>query len=105
MNYEEIMTQLILHGGNARGAAYEALDEAEEYRFDEADKLMEEAENEFLEGHQYQTKLIQSQEETTPSFFMVHAQDHIMTAQAEMQLIKRMIRYLEKMKQIEEQLN
>ncbi|RFA32205.1 PTS lactose/cellobiose transporter subunit IIA, partial [Virgibacillus dokdonensis] len=38
MNGEEIMMQLILHGGNARGAAYEALDAAEEYDFTEAEK-------------------------------------------------------------------
>lgn|SRR5690625_1429094 len=92
MNYEEIMMQLILHGGNARGLAYEALDEAEEYRFEAAEKLLDEAQEEFLQGHQYQTKLIQNQnEDTVPSFVMIHAQDHVMTAQAELQLIKRMV--------------
>ncbi len=69
MNYEEIMTQLILHGGNARGAAYEALNEAEEYNFDEAEKLLEEANDEFLKGHKYQTELIQNpDDEGVPSF-------------------------------------
>lgn len=105
MNYEEIMTQLILHGGNARGAAYEALDEAEEYNFDEAEKLMEEADEEFLKGHKYQTQLIQTQDENTvPSFVMIHAQDHVMTAQAEIQLIKRMIAMLRKSEQLEKRI-
>ncbi|MFD1362118.1 PTS lactose/cellobiose transporter subunit IIA [Lentibacillus salinarum] len=105
MNYEEIMTQLILHGGNARGAAYEALDEAEEYKFDEAEKLMEEANDEFLKGHKYQTELIQSQDdEASPSFFMIHAQDHVMTAQAELQLIKRMIEQLKQTKKLEKRI-
>ncbi len=105
MNYEEIMTQLILHGGNARGAAYEALDEAEEYNFDEAEKLMEEANDEFLKGHKYQTQLIQNQDENAvPSFVMIHAQDHVMTAQAEIQLIKRMINILRKTEQLEKRL-
>lgn len=104
MNYEETMTQLILHGGNARGAAYEALDEAEEYRFDEAEKLMEEANEEFLKGHKYQTELIQSQDESTPSFFMIHAQDHVMTAQAELQLIKRMISQLQITERLEKRI-
>lgn len=105
MNYEEIMTQLILHGGNARGAAYEALDEAEEYNFDKAEKLMEEADEEFLKGHKYQTQLIQTQDENTvPSFVMIHAQDHVMTAQAEIQLIKRMISMLRKSEQLEKRI-
>lgn len=102
MNYEAIMTQLILHGGNARGAAYEALDEAEEFKFDEAEKLLEEANDEFLKGHKYQTELIQNQDdESVPSFFMIHAQDHVMTAQAELQLIKRMIQQLKNTEKLE----
>ncbi|MUV37730.1 Protein-N(pi)-phosphohistidine--N,N'-diacetylchitobiosephosphotransferase [Lentibacillus sp. JNUCC-1] len=105
MNYEEIMTQLILHGGNARGLSYEALDEAEEFNFDEAEKLMDEANDEFLEAHKHQTALIQNQDEdAAPSFVMIHAQDHVMTAQAEMQLIKRMIEHLRTTEKIEKRL-
>jgi PTS system cellobiose-specific IIA component len=105
MNYEEIMTQLILHGGNARGAAYEALDEAEEYKFEEAEKLLEEADEEFLKGHKYQTELIRTQDEdAVPSFFMIHAQDHVMTAQAEIQLIKRMIEQLKTTERLEKRI-
>lgn len=105
MNYEEIMTQLILHGGNARGAAYEALDEAEDYNFEKAEKLLEEANDEFLKGHKYQTELIQSQDDNTvPSFFMIHAQDHVMTAQAELQLIKRMVEQLKNTQRLEKRI-
>ncbi|MBP1950522.1 PTS lactose/cellobiose transporter subunit IIA [Virgibacillus litoralis] len=104
MNYEEIMMQLILHGGNARGAAYEALNEAEEYKFDDAEKLLEEADEEFLKGHKYQTQLIQSEDDTVPNFFMIHAQDHVMTAQAEIQLIKRMINQLKSQENLEKRI-
>ncbi|GAA0610386.1 MULTISPECIES: PTS lactose/cellobiose transporter subunit IIA [Virgibacillus] len=104
MNYEEIMMQLILHGGNARGAAYEALNEAEEYNFEEAEKLLEEANEEFLKGHQYQTELIQSDDEEAPNFFMIHAQDHVMTAQAELQLVKRMITQLKMTQKLEQRI-
>ena len=97
VNYEEITMQLILHGGNARGLAYEALDEAEEYQFDKAERLLEEAQGEFLKGHQYQTKLIQKEDDgQVPNFFMIHAQDHVMTAQAELQLIKRLVAQLKR---------
>lgn len=102
MNYEELTMQLILHGGNARGLAYEALDSAEEFNFDEAEKLLQEANDEFLKGHKYQTKLIQIQDEqVVPSFIMIHAQDHVMTAQAELQLIKRMVEHLKRIADLE----
>ncbi|WP_040979276.1 PTS lactose/cellobiose transporter subunit IIA [Oceanobacillus jeddahense] len=105
MNYEEIMSQLILHGGNARGAAYEALDEAQTFNFTEAEKLLEEADEEFVKGHQYQTKLIQNQDDQAkPSFLMIHAQDHLMTAQAELQLIKRMIEQLRTTEKLEKRI-
>ncbi|GAK12334.1 PTS lactose/cellobiose transporter subunit IIA [Geomicrobium sp. JCM 19039] len=93
MNYEKTMTHLILHGGNARGAAYEALDAAEEGNFSEAEEKLKEAEQEFIAGHKWQTELIshQDDENAVPSFVMIHAQDHLMTAQAELSLIKRLI--------------
>lgn len=105
MNYEELTMQLILHGGNARGLAYEALDHAEDYEFEEAEKLLQQAHDEFLEGHKYQTQLIQIQDEKViPSFIMIHAQDHVMTAQAELQLIKRMINELRKTAELEKRI-
>lgn len=89
---EAAVFQLILHGGNARGEAYEALDAAEDFNFDEAQKHIDAAEQEFLQGHKWQTETIRSAKEGhTPSFLMVHAQDHVMTAQAELNLIKRII--------------
>lgn len=105
MNLEELTMQLILHGGNARGAAYEALDEAEEYNFDAAEKLLDEAHEEFVKAHKYQTQAVQNQNEgISPDFFMIHAQDHVMTAQAEIQLIKRMINQLKMMEKLDNQL-
>lgn len=103
MSYEDTTFQLILHGGNARGEAYEALDAAEAFDFQLAEKHLEAAEKEFVEGHKWQTKLIQrDNEEEAPNFLMIHAQDHLMTAQAELNLIKRLIesyRLIKKMEQ------
>ncbi|MDN6639691.1 MAG: PTS lactose/cellobiose transporter subunit IIA [Tetragenococcus sp.] len=107
MDYEKTMTQLILHGGNARGAAYEALDAAEEKDFETAESKLEEADQEFVEGHKWQTDLISNQnseEAQSPSFFMVHAQDHLMTAQAELGLIKRLIKQIENTEKLEERI-
>ncbi|NSL52208.1 PTS lactose/cellobiose transporter subunit IIA [Bacillus sp. P2(2020)] len=106
MDFEQVPMQLILHGGNARGLAYEALDKAEEYNFEEADKLLQEANDEFLKGHKYQTQLIREQDKNmTPNFLTIHAQDHLMTAQAELQLIKRLVSNLKKQFELEKRIN
>lgn len=89
---EQAIYQLVLHGGNARGKAYEALDAAEAFDFESAEKHLEEAEEELLNGHKWQTQLIQSMEKTTPNFLAIHAQDHLMTALAELNLVKRFVR-------------
>lgn len=91
MNFEDTVFQLILHGGNARGEAYEALDAAECFNFTKALKHLKEAEKEFLKSHQFQSELIRSYDKTTPNLLMIHAQDHVMTAQSELNLIKRII--------------
>src|SRR5699024_11297046 len=88
--------QLILHGGNARGAAYEALDEAEEYNFEKAEELLEEAHEEFVQAHKYQTQVVQNQEEgVVPNFFMIHAQDrseeHTSELQSRFDLVCRLL--------------
>jgi PTS system cellobiose-specific IIA component len=104
LNYEDAVFQLILHGGNARGEAYEALDAAEAFNFIKAADHLKEAEQEFLKGHQFQTKLIQSDDQTVPNFLMIHAQDHVMTAQAELNLIKHLITSYQYIKKLEERI-
>lgn len=91
IDLEEIVFKLVLHAGNARGIAYEALDAAEEGDFLEADKLLEESEEEFIKGHEFQNMLIQGKVDQTPNFLVIHSQDHLMTAMAEKNLIKRMV--------------
>lgn len=89
---ENVIFNIILHGGNARGKAYEALDAAEEGNFELAEKCLDEADEEFYAGHDYQNLLIQGQmDNETPNFLVIHAQDQLMTALAEKNLIKREI--------------
>ncbi|WP_077614093.1 PTS lactose/cellobiose transporter subunit IIA [Caenibacillus caldisaponilyticus] len=102
---EETIFQLILHGGNARGEAYEALDAAEEFDFEKAEQHLKEAEKEFSEAHKAQTEVIRSSGESGAegnNLLLIHAQDHVMTAQAELNLIKRLIdsyRVIQKLEQ------
>jgi PTS system cellobiose-specific IIA component len=86
MNKEELYNiafQLILHAGNARSSAMEAIQKAKEGNFDEAEAKLIEADSAFNEAHHFQTDLIQKEaggEEFEFSLIMVHAQDHLMTS-------------------------
>lgn len=74
---------LILHSGNARSFAMQAMSEAREGNFEQADQYLEESAKELLEAHKSQTELIQGEargEETSISMLLIHAQDHLMTA-------------------------
>ena len=80
---ETIIMNLIVDAGSAKSYAMEAIRLAKEGSFDEADESLEEANKELGNAHHTQTDLIQraARGETIElSLFMVHAQDHIMTA-------------------------
>ncbi|AFM41460.1 phosphotransferase system cellobiose-specific component IIA [Desulfosporosinus acidiphilus SJ4] len=106
LDLEQIILNLVLHGGNARGKAYEALDAAEEGNFEQAEKNLEEADQEFYEGHKYQNQLIQGQleKDTVPNFLVIHAQDQLMTALAEKNLIKRQIALYKRVHELEKKI-
>ena len=100
MNNEMDIFEIISHGGNARGLAYEALEAAEEFEFEKAEALIKEAQDELNLAHKTQTKLIQNELNGHPSektLLMIHAQDHLMTAISEQKLIEHMIRIIKKL--------
>lgn len=79
----EIAFQIILYAGNGRSSAMEAIQEAKEGNFEEADRLMDEASTELGKAHGYQTKLLQEEAGgggSSVSVILVHSQDHLMTA-------------------------
>ncbi|WP_088042725.1 PTS lactose/cellobiose transporter subunit IIA [Bacillus sp. EAC] len=75
--------QLILHSGNARSLAMEAIYMAKEKKFELALEKLSEADGEFTHAHRFQTQLIQAEaggEEFETPIILIHAQDHLMTA-------------------------
>ncbi|WP_369901816.1 PTS lactose/cellobiose transporter subunit IIA [Bacillus manliponensis] len=91
---ETIAFHLILHGGNARSSAMEALQLAKQGEFKEAEIKLQEAENELKAAHNLQTELIQKEaggEKTEPTLLMVHAQDHLMNAMTVKELVSEFI--------------
>lgn len=91
---EEIIMELIVHSGNARSFAMEAIQEAKKGNFEKVDSLLKETNSEFLKAHEIQTKMIQDEingESTAISLLMVHAQDHLMNAQTVKDLAEEFI--------------
>lgn len=79
----ETAFQIILHAGNGKSSAMEAIQAAKEGRFDESDRLIEEANDELAKAHGFQTKLLQEEAgggETKINVFLIHGQDHLMTS-------------------------
>jgi len=80
---ETIIMNLIVGAGSAKSCAMEAIRLAKEGSFKEADESLEKANEELANAHHTQTDLIQQAakgEKIEINLFMVHAQDHIMTA-------------------------
>lgn len=91
---EEMIFNIIAHGGNARALAYEALEEARKGNYDRVDELMEECKEEMNVAHNTQTELVQRDlrgEDVNISLLLVHAQDQLMTTMAEQTLLLQMI--------------
>lgn len=79
----ELSFQIILHSGNARSFALEAIQLQKQGKTEEAKLRITEAENEFVSAHKFQTELIQREangEALEVPIILVHAQDHLMTA-------------------------
>lgn len=82
-NQEHIVFQMILHGGNGRSSAMEAIAAAKQAEFTKAKEKLQEAADAINQAHKLQSSLIQAEvreEPTKVSLLMVHAQDHLMNA-------------------------
>jgi cellobiose PTS system EIIA component len=80
---EEIIFQIILHGGNGKSLSMEAIFAAKQGDMKEAEAKLAEANEAINEAHRIQTELIQGEirgNKTPISLLMVHAQDHLMTS-------------------------
>ncbi|WP_103104798.1 PTS lactose/cellobiose transporter subunit IIA [Brevibacillus reuszeri] len=83
MDQTDVIFQLILHGGNARSLAMEAIAKAKNKDLEGAQDSLNRAGEELSLAHQNQTALIQKEvsgEKTEVSMLLIHAQDHLMNA-------------------------
>lgn len=83
MNSEEVVFNIILHAGNARSLAMEAISFAKNNDISNAREKLKDASKEVVEAHETQTELIQKEvkgEKMEVTLLLVHAQDHFMNA-------------------------
>lgn len=99
MEMEQVIMGIIMHSGDAKSDAMEAIQYAKEKKLEKAYQLIEKAEQELLQAHSKQTGLIQNEargEKTELSLLLVHAQDHLMTATTFKDLAKEFVELYEK---------
>ncbi|MGO4961671.1 PTS lactose/cellobiose transporter subunit IIA [Jeotgalibaca porci] len=96
----EVIMQLIMHGGDAKGKAIEAIEAAKAGDFESANNKLKESEQALVEAHHSQTGLLTQEasgEAVEVSLLMIHGQDHLMTAIAFKDLAKEIIEVYKRM--------
>ena len=89
---QELSFEIITSAGEAKSFAYEALAAAKEKNRALYEAKMAESESAFAEAHHRQFDLLSAEANHTMelvfSILLVHAQDHLMTTMASIELIK-----------------
>ncbi|HEY0221735.1 PTS lactose/cellobiose transporter subunit IIA [Lactovum miscens] len=81
--YMEVVMGLIMAGGNAKGLAFQAIQQAKAGEFEESEESLKQAGEQLKEAHDVQTDLLTrlaQGEQIGWNLYMVHAQDHLMNA-------------------------
>ncbi|MBO0451892.1 PTS cellobiose transporter subunit IIA [Candidatus Enterococcus murrayae] len=79
---QEVAFQIILSSGDARTLVHEAFAQMRAEKFNDAESLLNEANDSLVKAHKVQTELLQQYangERIEMEIIMVHAQDHLMT--------------------------
>ncbi|MDR6226746.1 PTS lactose/cellobiose transporter subunit IIA [Desmospora profundinema] len=80
---EGIVFELILHGGNGKSLAMEAIAEAKKGKIAAAREKLKQSGEELQKAHRLQANLIQQEaggSRSEVTLLMIHAQDHLMNA-------------------------
>lgn len=91
---EMAIMNIIINAGDCKNHCYGALNLVKEGKYEEADKELELAGDALAKAHDAQTDMLQKEaggEKIELSLLFVHAQDHLMTAISEKNLIEQII--------------
>lgn len=96
MNEEslQVIMGLIMHSGDAKSHAMEAIQAAKESNFEQANESLNEAKESLVKAHQSQTEMLTKEaqgESTEITLLTVHSQDHLMTGIAFTDLAKEIV--------------
>lgn len=103
----EVIMNLIMHGGDAKGKAVEAIREAKKFNFEMAEEKIKEATESLNIAHKSQTTLLTNEASGSSmevSLLMVHGQDHLMNALTFIDMAKEVIDLYQEISQLKEQL-
>ena len=98
---EMICFSIISNVGMARAAYIEAIDLANEGKFEEAEEKIEEGNKFFVEGHHSHTELIQKEaggDGVNVNLLLVHAEDQMMSAESFKILAEKFIQLNKRLK-------
>lgn len=90
----EMVMNLIVNAGNAKSRAMEAIFAAKKRDFETAEEKFKEANTQINNAHNTQTSLIAAEangDHTEINLIMIHAQDHLMTAIAFIDLARELV--------------
>lgn len=105
-NAENVAMAIIANSGDGRSKAFNALKEAEEGNFSEANKLINESSQAIGKAHDVQTKMLVDEANGKKSDFSIltiHAQDHFMTSMLANDLIREMIKMQKEISELKEE--
>nr|WP_263324637.1 PTS lactose/cellobiose transporter subunit IIA [Neobacillus sp. Marseille-Q6967] len=91
---EQTNFMLILHSGNARSNVIQALREYRAGNPEEADNLLEQAEEELKVAHKIHFKMVQQEasgEKVEFALLLMHAEDHLMSTLSMKELVRELL--------------
>ncbi|MGM0174862.1 MULTISPECIES: PTS lactose/cellobiose transporter subunit IIA [Enterococcus] len=89
-----VSMQIILHAGNGRTKAQEAIQFAKLKDFESARAALKEAKDNIVLAHRSQTEVIQNEaagKSYQPCLLFTHAQDHLMTITSEVNMTRDLV--------------
>ncbi len=95
LDWEQTLFTTILHAGNARSAAREAVERAVAGEWEEAERLLKEADDEQVKAHQMEAKILHTEargEQVPFSILLVHALDLVILAGIEIDNAKELLK-------------
>ena len=93
MDIEVSCMQMILHSGNARGDAYEAIREAKKKNFDSSLDLLKHAKQELLLSQKTHAELLRemaAHDNVPASLLLIHAEDHVASSEIALDMAKEL---------------